>query len=292
MVVDLVDGCKAFVSVAELGSFTSGSASAGIAQPVASRRISALERHLGERLFDRSARRAHLTPFGRDMLPWARRLARLADALDDAAQRARLRPLRIAMPSSCATRDLAELDAEARARELVLEFRLATPDERTELLRTHDVRAALGAVPVDEATWTVPLGWASAVNPGPGAVRLEALRIGRSGKGPRRRLWIQPEDDVPHVRDRVLRVRDAVGLRPSQVAVAESLTAAVAEVLGSADLLLCSAAQAREFGLQWRPVAEVALARGFDVSADVGDDAERLRSLLRSGIARCLGGAE
>ena len=48
--MDLVGGCRAFVSVSELGSFTRGSAAAGIAQPVASRRISALERHLGERL--------------------------------------------------------------------------------------------------------------------------------------------------------------------------------------------------------------------------------------------------
>lgn len=290
--MDLVDGCRAFVSVSELGSFTRGSAAAGIAQPVASRRISALERHLGERLFDRSARRAHLTPFGRDMLPWARRLVRLADAMDEAAHRARRRPLRLAIPDVVSTRDLAELDAEARAHELVLEFQPATPGERVDLLRTHDVRAAVTAVPVDEACWSVPLGVGSAVNLRPGPVRLEGLRIGRSGRGPRRRVWIQPEDDVPHVRDRVLRLRDSVGLRPAQVAVAESLTSAVAEVLGSADLLLCSAAQACELGLRWRPLAEIDLARGFDVAAEVGDDAERLRGPLRAGIARCLGGAD
>ncbi|NYH80578.1 DNA-binding transcriptional LysR family regulator [Actinopolyspora biskrensis] len=288
--MDLVGGCRAFVSVSELGSFTRGSAAAGIAQPVASRRIAALEQHLGERLFDRSTRRAHLTPFGRDMLPWARRMVRLADAMDHAAQRARLRPLRVAVPAFCTTRDLAELDAEARACELVLEFRPAEPGERLDLLHTNDVRAALTAVPSDEAHWTVPLGVGSAVNLRPGPVHLETLRIGRSAVMPRRRVWIQPEDDVPHIRDRLTRLRDSVGLRPSQVSVADSLTSAVGEVFGSADLLLCSAAQAGEFGLQWRPVAELRLTRGFDVAAEVGDDAERLRTLLWSGIARCLGG--
>jgi hypothetical protein len=43
-------------------------------------------------------------------------------------------------------------------------------------------------------------------------------------------VWIQPEDDVPHIRDRVVRVRDSVGLRPTQVTVADSLTAAAATV--------------------------------------------------------------
>jgi hypothetical protein len=79
-----------------------------------------------------------------------------------------------------------------------------------------------------------------------------------------------------------------VGLPPAQVAVAGSLTAAAAAVFGSADLLLCSAAQAEELGLHWRPVGEVALARGFAVAAGLGEDADRLRG-LSSAVARCLG---
>ncbi|GAB3285261.1 LysR family transcriptional regulator [Parasphingorhabdus pacifica] len=289
--MDLVGGCRAFATVSEFGSFTHGAAAVGIPQPVASRRIAALERHLGERLFDRSTRRANLTPFGRDMLPWAQRLVRLADAMEQDAKQARLRPLRVAVPATCTTRELAELGAEARAHELFLEFRLAEPSERGDLVRTRDVRAALTAVPADEGFWTVPLGVASAAEPGRGAVHLEALRIGRSGRVPRRRVWIQPEDDVPHVRDHLIRVRDAVGLRPAQVAVAESLSSAVTEVIGSADLLLCSRTQATEFGLGWRPIAELRLARGFGIEADIGDDAERLRTQLWAGIARCLGAA-
>jgi DNA-binding transcriptional LysR family regulator len=286
--VDLVGGCRAFVSVSEAGSFTAGAAVARIPQPVASRRIAALERHFGERLFDRSTRRARLTPFGRDVLPPARRLVQLADALEHDARRARLRPMRVAVPDTCGVRELAELAAEARAQEVHLEFRVAPPGERAELVRTQEVRAALIAVPADEGVWSVPLGLAGVAPPPARVVHLETLRAGRSG-GARRHVRIQPEDDVPHVRDRLLRVRDAVGLPPGQVAVAGSLTAAAAAVFGSADLLLCSAAQAGELRLHWRPVGEVSLARGFGVAAGLGEDAERLLGGLSSAVARCLG---
>jgi hypothetical protein len=71
------------------------------------------------------------------------------------------------------------------------------------------------------------------------------------------------------------------------VAVADSLVSAIANVLGSNNLLLCSQAQARQFGLHWWPVGEVRLARGFDLVVDSAD--ERLRAYLDGGIARCLG---
>lgn len=286
--MDLVGGCRAFVSVSEAGSFTAGAAIARIPQPVASRRIAALERHLGERLFDRSTRRATLTPFGRDLLPSAKRLVRLAEAMEHDARRARLRPMRVAVPDTCAVRELAELAAEARALGVHLEFRAAAPGERAELVRTQEVRAALVAVPAEEGAWAVPLGLAGVAEPRAKAVHLETLRAGRSG-GPKRRVWLQPEDDVPHVRDRVLRIRDAVGLQPAQVTVAASLTSAAADVFGSADLLLCSAAQATELGLQWRPIGEIGLARGFDVTAALGEDADRLRTALWAAVGRCLG---
>lgn len=291
MVVDLIGSCRAFVSVSEAGTFTAGAAIARIPQPVASRRIAALERHFGERLFDRSTRRARLTPFGRDMLPSAQRLVRLADAMEHDAQQAKLRPMRLAVPETCTTRELAELDAAARALDVFLEFRPASPRERAELVRTQEVRAAIAAVPAEEGGWSVALGLASGVKTRAGVIHLETLRVGRSGREPRR-VWIQPEDDVPHIRDRLFRVRDSVGLRPAQVSVADSLTAAAAAVFGSADLLLCSAAQAGELGLEWRPVGEIALARGFDITAGLGEDAHRLRTRLWPDIARCLGATE
>ncbi|EME52206.1 LysR family transcriptional regulator [Amycolatopsis decaplanina] len=291
MAVDLIGSCRAFVSVSEAGTFTAGAAIARIPQPVASRRIAALERHFGERLFDRSTRRAVLTPFGRDMLPSAKRLVALADAMEHDAQRAKLRPMRLAMPETCTVRELAELDAAARALDVFLEFRQAPPRERAELVRTQEVRAALTAVPAEEGTWKVPLGLAGGGRSRAGVLHLETLRVGRSGGSPRR-VWIQPEDDVPHLRDRLFRIRDSVGLRPAQVSVADSLTAAAAAVFGSEDLLLCSTAQAAELGLTWRPIGEIRLARGFEVTAGPGEDAQRFRARLWPDIARCLGAEE
>src|SRR5690349_18482756 len=71
---DLLSACEAFVSVAEHESFTAGAVGAGVTQSVASRRIAALEAHLGGRLFERSSRRVALTAFGRSVLPGATRL--------------------------------------------------------------------------------------------------------------------------------------------------------------------------------------------------------------------------
>lgn len=301
--MDLVGACLAFVSVSERGSFTLGAAAARMPQSVASRRVAALEEHLGGRLFDRSSRRAALTPFGRDLLPSAKRLIQLAEAMEQDAEQARRSPLRLAVPDTCGTRELAELDTEARRQGIYLDFHRAGPIERTELARALTVRVALVTVPPSEAVWSVPLGLAEADretdhetdaigdDPSP-TIYLESLRIGRSQPATRaRRIWIQPEDDVPHLRDPMLRTRDALALRPAQVSVADTLIAAVAEVLSSTDFLLCSAGQAREFGLHWHPVGELTPIRGFDVVAGTGDDANQLRSRLWPAIAKCLGAA-
>ncbi|RZQ60262.1 LysR family transcriptional regulator [Amycolatopsis suaedae] len=286
--MDLIGAYRAFVHVSERGSFTLGAAAAGIPQPVASRRVAALEDHLGGRLFDRSTRRASLTPFGLDLLPSAQRLVRLADDMEHEARRARLRPMRVAVPQTCGVRELANLDADARVHDVFLDFRPAPPGQRAELVRNREVRVALVAVPESDGAWTVPLGVAGSGAAGTGAVYLESLRALRSEPAGRRRVWIQPEDDVPHIRDRVLRMRDAVGLRPSQVSVADSLVSATADVLGTHNLLLCSRAQAGELGLSWQPIGELRLARGYDLAAAVADDAARLRACA-AGIARCLG---
>ena len=65
--MDLPAACRVFVSVGERATFTLGAAAASVPQSVASRRIAALEKHLGVHLFDRTTRRAALTPFGQDL---------------------------------------------------------------------------------------------------------------------------------------------------------------------------------------------------------------------------------
>ncbi|MCW2948579.1 MAG: LysR family transcriptional regulator [Actinoallomurus sp.] len=288
VVVDLVGACRVFVHVAERGSFTLGAAAARVPQSVASRRIAALEKHFGERLFDRSARRAALTAFGRDMLPSAKRLMQLAEAMEYNAEQAKLRPLALAVPDTCSVRQRAMLEAAAREEGTILDFRTAAPAERAELLRSREVRVALVAVPQGEATWVVPLGVASATDTGTKPLHIQTLRPGRAQRS-FRRIWIQPEDDVPHIRDRLEQIGHRAALAPAQITVAASLTAAVSDAMRTGNLLLCPAAQAEELGLYWRPVAGVPVARGFGLSAVTGDDAERVRAGLWGHIARCLG---
>ncbi|WP_422772725.1 LysR family transcriptional regulator [Plantactinospora sp. WMMC1484] len=287
--MDVVAACRAFVAVSGHGSFTSGAAAAGIPQSVASRRIAALERHFGARLFDRSARAVRLTSFGRDMLPTARRLVDLADAMADDAERARLRPLRIAVPDICPPNRLAALVAAGQRQRIHLEVRTAGPAERERLCRTLEVRAGIVAVPDGTASWWVPLGLA-ARTPFPAAtVFLETLRTGRAGAQARRRILIQPEDDVAHLRDPLTRAGQSVGLAPAQVTVTPSLVDAAAQALSSLDLLLCSRQQAEDFGLHWCPLAGPRLLRGYDIAAGAREDLEQLRTALHQDIARCLG---
>ncbi|MBM0233627.1 LysR family transcriptional regulator [Micromonospora sp. STR1_7] len=286
--MDVVAACRAFVAVSGHGSFTAGAVAAGIPQSVASRRVAALEEHFGAQLFDRSSRAVRLTPFGRDMLPTARRLIDLADALAHDAERARRSPFRLAVPDTCAARHLAAVVAEGHRRQIHLEVLPAGPEERARLCRTLEVRAGIVPVPPGDAAWRVPLGLAGRVPfPAP-TLFLETLRPGRTTRT-RRRILIQPEDDVPHVRDPLTRLGQSVGLQPAQVVTTRSLIDAAAEALSSPDLLLCSLRQAEEFGLHWGPLAGEPLARGYDLSAGARDDAHRLRAILGPAIARCLG---
>jgi len=289
--VDLVGACSVFVHVTERGSFTDGAAAARVPQSVASRRVAALEEHFGERLFDRTGRRPSLTAFGRDMLPAARRLVHLADDLQQDAEQARLRPLTLAVPQVCGTRTLAALDAAATRQGSPVKFREAPPAERLAMAQSGQVRAAITAVPPGDAVWTVPLGVAGRDGAATVGFRLASLRPSRSAAG-LRRLWLQPEDDVPHVRDAAERAGHRAGLLPAQVAVAVSLTSAVSAALRTSDLLLCSRMQADALDLRWRPTREPVLARGYAVQAALPADTQRVTGRLAPQVAACLGAAD
>jgi DNA-binding transcriptional LysR family regulator len=136
-------------------------------------------------LFDRSARRAVLTAFGRDMLPPAKRLVQLAEEMEYHAEQARLRPFSLVVPGTCSVRRLALPDAAARDKGIVLDIRAADPGERAELLRSGWVQAALIAVPPGGADWAVR----SARRPGPrpaGPGRCESKTCGPAAGGGRR----------------------------------------------------------------------------------------------------------
>ncbi|GAA1649936.1 LysR family transcriptional regulator [Actinoplanes couchii] len=286
--MDLIASCVAFIAVSRHASFTHGAAAAGIPQPVASRRIAALEQHLGAPVLDRTSRTVTLTPFGRDMLASAQRLVDFADVLSDAADRSRRKAFDLAVPACSTPLALARLIAEAERHDLFFDVVPADPGVRTDLMRAGEVHASITAVPAADGTWQVPLGVAGDLPRTGPTLYLEQLRPDRGGEADRR-VWVQPEDDVPHVLDRIVRLAGAVGLHRHQIATARSVPGAVARGLGGHDLVLCSRAEADSFGLSWWPIGEEAFARGYDVVCTSKDDGRRLRTILSAAIAACVG---
>lgn len=86
---------RAFVTIAEAGSFRQASARLNISQPALSAQIREMERQLGFDLFDRTGRRVALTPEGSRFLDWARRLVLETDWVHQAARSIRTHELRI-----------------------------------------------------------------------------------------------------------------------------------------------------------------------------------------------------
>ncbi|MBZ2194659.1 LysR family transcriptional regulator [Occultella gossypii] len=293
--MDLVSACEVFVSVAERSSFTTGAAVAGVTQSVASRKVAALEVELGGRLFERTSRRVELTRLGREVLPAAERLVRSAGELRVDARRSRRRPITLGVPNGLPPAELAHLVATARRADLLLEVRTADPPERADALRSGVLDLGLEPVAADQARWCVPLGAGRSNGRGrdpAGDITFYLASI-RSGRGTRpadaRRIWIQPDDAVPHVRDRLVFAAHSAGLAPAQVRVATDMVGAVAEVWSRDDLVLCSEADAEQYGLGWAPMGDARLVRGYDVSGRDADLVRRFLGVAITDVAGALG---
>ncbi|MFE9453906.1 LysR family transcriptional regulator [Streptomyces sp. NPDC006739] len=89
-----LDTVRTFVAAAEAGQFQEAAAELAITQQAVSKRIAALERGLGVRLFTRSPRGAELTIDGQAFLPHARELLRVAERAVASVHTGR-RPLRV-----------------------------------------------------------------------------------------------------------------------------------------------------------------------------------------------------
>jgi DNA-binding transcriptional LysR family regulator len=131
--VDL-DGVRTFVAAADAGRFTDAADDLSLTQQAVSKRIAALERDLGARLFTRTPRGARLTADGRAFLPHARDL--LAAAQRAAAA---VRPDRRALRVDVLGRRLAPA-------ELLRGFHRAHPGTDLEVVLLPDADAAVAAV--------------------------------------------------------------------------------------------------------------------------------------------------
>src|ERR1044071_2228191 len=91
-----------FARVAEAGSFSRAAQRLEMPKATVSRRVSALEKQLGERLLLRSTRKLSVTEFGQSVLTHARSLADEVDATQALALNRQSRPagrLRVTMPN-------------------------------------------------------------------------------------------------------------------------------------------------------------------------------------------------
>nr|BFD92279.1 LysR family transcriptional regulator [Kitasatospora sp. Xyl93] len=89
-----LEAVRTFAAIAEAGQFQRAAVDLAITQQAVSKRVAALERDLGVRLFTRTPRGAELTIDGQAFLPHARELLRVAERAV-ASVRAGRRPLRV-----------------------------------------------------------------------------------------------------------------------------------------------------------------------------------------------------
>ncbi|MFZ2266299.1 MAG: LysR family transcriptional regulator [Azonexus sp.] len=116
-----------FALIMETGSFARAAERAGLPKSTLSRRLTALETKLGERLLTRSTRRLSITEFGERILEHAKRLLEETEAATAIAQHRQATPrgvLRVSMPP-----DFVELDLSR----VLLQYAAAYPEVRLEL---------------------------------------------------------------------------------------------------------------------------------------------------------------
>lgn len=131
--MDLV-AVRTFVAAADAGRFHEAAAELGVTQQAVSKRIAALERALGVRLFTRSARGAGLTIDGQAFLPHARELLRVAERAVASVRTGR-RPLRVDVIAS-----------RVAPSGLMRGFHQAHPEIDLDVVMLFDIETAVAAV--------------------------------------------------------------------------------------------------------------------------------------------------
>ncbi|MFF5103390.1 LysR family transcriptional regulator [Streptomyces sp. NPDC000134] len=129
-----LDTVRTFVVAVDAGQFREAAAELAVTQQAVSKRISALERDLGVRLFTRTPRGARLTIDGQAFLPHARELLRVADRAV-ASVRTGSRPLRVDV--------IASRSAQAG---LLRDFHRAHPGVDLDVVMLFDIDTAVTAI--------------------------------------------------------------------------------------------------------------------------------------------------
>lgn len=146
------DDLMLFATVAELGSFTAAADKLGLPKSTVSRRLSALEQQVGERLLLRTTRRQALTELGRQLLEHARQLVAEVEAATALSAHRQAEPsgrLRVSMPAEAAVM-LADMLAAFCALHPAIQLELDVSPRRVDLLgEGFDVALRMGNLPDD-----------------------------------------------------------------------------------------------------------------------------------------------
>jgi DNA-binding transcriptional LysR family regulator len=154
-----------FARVADEGSFSRAAERLGLPKSTVSRRVSALEAELGERLLLRTTRKLAVTDFGRSVLDHAHHVVEEVEAATSLALQRKAQPsgrLRVSMPGDLASLVFGELFANFIARYPAIELEIDLSPRRVDLIgENFDVAIRMGDLPDDAslaarrlATWT------------------------------------------------------------------------------------------------------------------------------------------
>lgn len=142
-----------FARVVEEGSFSRAAERMGMPKSTLSRRLSALESQLGERLLLRTTRKLTVTDFGNSVLLHAQQLTSEVEATLALAQHRQAEPsgrLRVSMPSDFANEVLGPLLAEFVAKYPAISLELDLSPRRVDLIgENFDVAIRMGDLPDD-----------------------------------------------------------------------------------------------------------------------------------------------
>ncbi|AEY85987.1 putative LysR-family transcriptional regulator [Streptomyces hygroscopicus subsp. jinggangensis 5008] len=157
-----LDTVRTFVAAADAGQFQEAAAELAVTQQAVSKRIAALERTLGVRLFTRTPRGAELTIDGQAFLPHARELLRVAERAVASVGTGR-RPLRVDVIAS-----------RGAATGLMRGFHRAHPDIDLDVVMLFDIETAVAAL----RSGTIDASFRAVAAPGrPLPGEIESVRV-------------------------------------------------------------------------------------------------------------------
>lgn len=135
--MDQLDAMRLFVRVADLGSFAAVAQQMDVARSVVTRKVAALEAHLGVKLIARSTRRLNLTAAGAGYLEKCREILHLLDVAETDLAEDRQAPrgtIRIGLPLIFGVRHLAPLLLDFCARHSGVSLDMDFSDRRINLI--------------------------------------------------------------------------------------------------------------------------------------------------------------